>query len=71
MVGTGHGGSISNRIPMVVSIILEHIPFGMAVEVEKGFLIENECALWGIICLWSIKILDKQTQQFKEDALLT
>ena len=38
---------------------------------DKGFLIENECALLGIICIRPMKMLDKQTQQSAEDTALT
>lgn len=50
-IGIGHGGSISDPVATAVSRILECIPFGMAVKVDKGFLIKNDCALLGIICV--------------------
>ena len=71
MIGTGHGGSISDPIATAVSAILKCIPFGMAVEVDKGFLIENECALLGISCVRPMNMIDGQTQQSSEDAALT
>jgi hypothetical protein len=67
----GHGGSISDPIFTVVSNILEQVPFGCAVEVDKGFLIENLCAILGIICIRPMKMMDRQTQQSKEDVALT
>lgn len=54
-----------------VTKILEQIPFGCAVEVDKGFLIENDCALLGIHCIRPMKMLQGQTQQSKEDVALT
>ncbi|KAL7552028.1 hypothetical protein ACHAWF_017126 [Thalassiosira exigua] len=70
-IGDAHGGSISDPFATRVSKILESIPFGMAVEVDKGFMIENDCALLGIICIRPMKKLEKQTQQSKEDTALT
>ncbi|KAL7529985.1 hypothetical protein ACHAWF_003195 [Thalassiosira exigua] len=54
-IDVGHGGSISNLFATRVSKILESIPFGMAVEVGKGFLMKNQCALLGIICIRPMK----------------
>ena len=62
MVGTGH---------TAVSDILGVVPHGMSVEVGKGFLIENECALRGIGCVRPMKLMDNQTQQSSVDAALT
>ena len=59
MIGVGHGGSISNPVATAVSTILDSVPFGMAVEVDKGFLIDNQCALLGIDCIRPIKFLNK------------
>ena len=70
-IGIGHGGSISDPIATAVSQILDAIPFGMAVEVDKGFLIENECALLGIVSIRPMKMLDRQKQQSKPDVGLT
>ena len=71
MIGAGHGGSISDPVAAAVSRTLKCVPFGMAVEVDKGFLIENECALLGINCVRPMKLLDGQAQQSAEDAALT
>ena len=71
MLGSGHGGSISDPVATSVSTILESLPFGMAVEVDKGFLIENGCALLGLVYVRPMKMLRQQTQQSKEDASLT
>ena len=71
MIGAGHGGSISDPVATAVSRTLKCVPFGMAVEVDKGFLIENECALLGINCVRPMKLLDGQAQQSAEDAALT
>lgn len=70
-ISDGYPGSISDPIATAVSEILDQIPFACAVEVDKGFLIENECALLGIICIRPMKMLDKQTQQSAEDTALT
>ena len=43
----------------------------MAVEVDKGYLIENDCALLGIISIRPMKMMNGQQQQSKEDAALT
>ena len=51
MIGVGHGESLSDPVATAVATILENFPFGSAVEVDKGFLIENKCALLGIICI--------------------
>lgn len=67
----GFPGSISDPMCTAVTEILHQIPFGCAVEVDKGFLIENDCALLGIVSIRPMKMLEKQTQQSKEDAALT
>ena len=71
MIDTGHGGSISDPITTSTSTILERLPFGMEVEVDKGFLIEYVCALLGVICIRLMKMINKQTQQSKADTGLT
>jgi hypothetical protein len=38
MIGTGHGGLISNPVLTVVLVILKYVPFDMAVEIDKLFL---------------------------------
>ena len=67
----GYPGSISDPVATAVSKILEQVPCGCAVEVDKGFLVENDCAVLGVLCIRPMKMLDKQTQQSKEDAALT
>ena len=44
---------------------------GSKVEVDKGLLIENECALLGIGCVRPMKMVDGQKQQSADDAALT
>ena len=45
----GFAGSIDDGIATRKSKILEHVPsFGMVVEVDKGFLIENLCIDLGL-----------------------
>lgn len=67
----GYPGSISDPVQTAVTSILDQVPYGCAVEVDKGFLIDNDCALLGIVCIRPMKMLEKQTQQSKEDAALT
>ncbi len=67
----GYPGSISDPMRTFITEILEQIPFGCAVEVDKGFLIENDCAMLGIYCIRPVKFLEKQTQQSKEDVAHT
>jgi hypothetical protein len=43
------------------SDMLEIVPFGFDVEVDKGFLIENECIVRGIGCIDPMKLLEKQS----------
>jgi hypothetical protein len=40
-------------------------------EVDKGFLIDNECAEEGIICIRPMKFMKGQQQKSKEDVALT
>ena len=70
-ISDGYPGSISDPVATAVTKILEQVPYGFAVEVDKGFLIENDCALLGVLCIRPMKMLDKQAQQSKEDAALT
>ncbi|EJK68248.1 hypothetical protein THAOC_10592 [Thalassiosira oceanica] len=62
-----NGGAISDPIQTTVTRILEDIPFGCAVEVDKGFMIDNDCALLGIMCMRPQKFIKHQQQQSKED----
>ena len=55
--------SLSDAVGTLMNKILDHIPFGCTVEVGKAFLIDNNCALIGIICIHSIKLMSRQTQQ--------
>ena len=54
-----------------VSDILKQLPFGSSVEVDKGFLIENSCALLGINVIRPMKFLNHQQQQSTVDTNLT
>lgn len=56
---------------MPVLAIIQSVPFGLAVEVDKGFLIENVCVLLGIGCVNLMKLLEKQSQQSLLDAAPT
>ena len=70
-IGKAHGGSISDPFATLVAKILPNLPFGTSAEVDKGFLIENLCALIGINCVRPMKRLDGQIQQSMEDTALT
>ena len=53
-------------------IQLQHrLAFWDGVEVDKGFLIENKCALLSLVCVRPMKMIPHQTKQSKEDADLT
>jgi hypothetical protein len=67
----GFPGSVSDSIATERSGILDCIPFGMRVEVDKGFLIENLCAERGIGCDRPPKKIKGQTQMSAEDTALT
>ena len=57
-ISAGYPGSVSDIVCTAVTNILDQIPYGCAVEVDKGFLIENDCALLGIICIRPMKLLN-------------
>ena len=64
-------GAASDPVMVAITRILEQIPAGMAVEVDKGFIIDNACAELGIICIRPVKKQKGQTQQSKVDTALT
>eukprot|EP00562_Extubocellulus_spinifer_P035568 CAMPEP_0178697744 /NCGR_PEP_ID=MMETSP0699-20121125/10158_1 /TAXON_ID=265572 /ORGANISM="Extubocellulus spinifer, Strain CCMP396" /LENGTH=836 /DNA_ID=CAMNT_0020343741 /DNA_START=97 /DNA_END=2607 /DNA_ORIENTATION=- len=70
-ISNAYPGAISDNMQTVVTSILDIVPFGWAVEVDKGFLIDSDCAMKGIICIRPMKKLDGQTQQSKADTALT
>ena len=70
MIGAGHGGSINGPVATALSTTLKCVSLCMAAEVDKGFPIENECALLGINCVRPMKLLDGQAQKSAEDAAL-
>ena len=51
MIDTGHDRSIRDPVATAMNTILDSLPCGLAVEVDTGFLIENECALLSIISI--------------------
>eukprot|EP00978_Attheya_sp_CCMP212_P034848 scaffold148472_cov54-Attheya_sp.AAC.1 len=61
----------SDMVMTIVSKFLEQVPPGMAVEVDKGFLIDNLCAMVGIICIRPEKRLNGQVQQAATSTALT
>jgi len=67
----GYPGSLGDSIGTAKMGILDCIPFGMRVEVDKGFLIDNLCAKLGIGCSRPPKKLKGQTQMSAEDTALT
>lgn len=70
-ISNGYPGAISDPVVTAICEILKHIPFAAAVEVDKGFLIDNECAEEGLICIRPMKFMKGQQQQSKEDVALT
>jgi len=70
-ISDGYPGAVSDPAQTSATSILKQIPFGCACEVDKGFLIENQCALLGISCIRPMKMLSNQEQQSKEDVALT
>jgi len=66
-ISAGYVRSISDSVATSVSAILKQTPYGCAVEVDKGFLIKNDCALLGMLSIRPMKMLDHQ----KQDAGLT
>eukprot|EP00978_Attheya_sp_CCMP212_P012657 scaffold31656_cov58-Attheya_sp.AAC.1 len=67
----GRPGGAGDGVMTVVTEILDQIPPGMAVEVDKGFLIDNLCALAGVICIRPEKKLGGQVQQAAHSTALT
>eukprot|EP00562_Extubocellulus_spinifer_P031445 CAMPEP_0178710732 /NCGR_PEP_ID=MMETSP0699-20121125/17939_1 /TAXON_ID=265572 /ORGANISM="Extubocellulus spinifer, Strain CCMP396" /LENGTH=841 /DNA_ID=CAMNT_0020359303 /DNA_START=197 /DNA_END=2725 /DNA_ORIENTATION=+ len=70
-ISNAYPGAISDNMQTVATSILDIVPFGWAVEVDKGFLIDSDCAMKGLICIRPMKKLDGQTQQSKADTALT
>ena len=70
-ISEGYPGCISDPVQTAVTGILNHLPFGSMVEVDKGFIIENHAILLGIKVKRPMKLLEGQTQQSSEDAALT
>ena len=71
MIASGHDGSIGNPITTAVLEMLNVVPFDIAVEADKEFLIENKCVMLGGGCIQPMKMIDHQNQQSIEDAALT
>lgn len=67
----GHPGSISDPIMTKRMRILETIPFGMSVEVDKGFCVDNQAVEQGVGVHHPCKKLKGQTQQSQADTVLT
>lgn len=65
-----HGGSLSDPVETEKTGILDCIPYGFLVEVDKGFLIDNLCAELGVGCVRPTKKFKNQTLQSAEDTAL-
>jgi hypothetical protein len=63
----GAAGACTDSVGTDNFNMLLKVPFGHAVEVDKGFLIDNLCAMLGIGCVRPQKKLKKQVQQSVED----
>ena len=51
VIGTGHGGSISDPIAAVVLDVLGAVLHRMLIKVSRPFLVDNECDLRGSSCV--------------------
>jgi hypothetical protein len=63
----GYPGAISDPVLTALTEILKRAPFGTYVQVDKGFLIDNDGIILGIITSRPMKMLKNQTQQSAED----
>ena len=79
-IGTAWPDSVSEGFPGAVSdpaqtkatgIIRKNIPGGHCVCVDKGFLVENECAMCGVTCIRPTKKKAGQKQQSDKETILT
>jgi hypothetical protein len=64
----GNGGSLLDCLATELMNLVDCVPCGHAVNVDKGFLTDNVCAEIGIGCTCSPNKLKKQVQQSAEDA---
>ena len=62
-ISKGYPGSVSDPVATAISEIVNTVPYGSAVEVDKGFLIENSCAEVGVVLIRPSKLLRGQVQQ--------
>ena len=62
-ISEGYPGAASDPLITTATDILERVPYGCAVQVDKGFLIDNDCAVKGLICVRPQKMLKGQQQQ--------
>eukprot|EP00956_Cyclotella_meneghiniana_P037816 scaffold145202_cov37-Cyclotella_meneghiniana.AAC.1 len=62
-ISEGYPGAVSDPVITTQTDILSRVPYGCAVQVDKGFLIDNECAEKGLICIRPQKMLTGQQQQ--------
>ena len=70
-ISEGYPGCISDPVQTAVTNILEQMPYGSMVEVDKGFLIENHAMSLGITVKRPKKLLEGQTQKSSGDAAQT
>ena len=66
-ISDGFPGAITDATEAEISAILNTVPFGMAVETDKGILVDIDCWLRGIWLVRPQKKLKLQTQQSVHD----
>jgi hypothetical protein len=71
LIPDGFPGAISDPAMMKVTDILKNCPFGWNVEVDKGFVVDNEGAKLGVGIQRPPKMLRNQVQQSPEDTHTT
>ena len=62
-----YGGSIGDVMATEDAEFIYIVPFGMKIQVDKGFLIDNMCARAGVGCVRPVKKQRNQTQFLAED----
>lgn len=67
----GYPGAISDPVSTFESKILDVVPFGTICQVDKGFLIDNDAILLGILTSRPQKMLKLQAQQSPADTVGT
>jgi hypothetical protein len=70
-VPDGNPGRISDVVVTEDTKILQQVPFGHTCKVDKGFIVDNEAALEGVVMDRPQKRLKKQVQQSSADTSQT